>query len=156
MYTVSLRNPYGKPDFQLTVERSASVGQLKRLISEQYPSKPPVEHQKLIFAGRLLADSAEPLERVFSGFESSSPLSVHLIVSAATAPASTPAPAPAPVNLPPPAWQQYPGNYRFGQAAPPPQVQLPLQQQAAAAGGPSLSLLFKLAVMVVIVSQGGS
>lgn len=163
-YTISLRS-IRSSEYTLNIPRSANVGSLKARITETFPGAPAADMQRLVFAGRLLTDSSEPLEKVFAGWDASLPLAVHLVVRTAAAPAPF-----SPANPPPAApvnqqfdWQVYPGNVRFAQQmraaqmAPPGNAQAPAGQPAQQqARGHSLSLILKLAFFVFLVSQGSS
>lgn len=157
-YTISLRSIRAS-EYTLNVPRAATVGLLKARITETFPGSPAPDMQRLVFAGRLLSDASEPLEKVFAGWDDSLPLAVHLVIRSSVAPApASPASAPAAVPIPqqnPGGWQQYPGNVgRFGpQAAMRPQMAQAAPQQAAAPRGHSFSLMLKLAFFVFILSQ---
>ena len=57
-------------DYVVDIELSKTVGDLKKHLQENYPTKPSASTQKLIFAGRLLQDSStfEELFKMVSSF----------------------------------------------------------------------------------------
>ncbi len=52
-----IKSPSYNEDFRLQLTLSATVKELKERIAQDHPSRPPVERQRLIFAGRLLQDT---------------------------------------------------------------------------------------------------
>lgn len=62
-----LKNP-AQPnrDFPLELPSSSTVGDLKNELQRTYPGQPRPALQKLIFAGRILADEAQSLAQLFA------------------------------------------------------------------------------------------
>jgi len=76
---LNLKNPYGQ-DFSLVVPLSMSVGELKQKLSLEYPSRPAVAAQKIIFAGRNL-DNHQLLSSVFQNQQIEQTQTLHLVIS---------------------------------------------------------------------------
>ncbi|KAL6045578.1 Homocysteine-responsive endoplasmic reticulum-resident ubiquitin-like domain member 1 protein [Balamuthia mandrillaris] len=178
-----IKSPVRREDFPLVFPLDQTVGQLKGRLAEEYPGRPGPASQKLIFAGRLLQDSAtiqsvlESQKRAISG-----PHTFHLVVPPPEAPRPSsfveeqggyvpqPAAAPAAAAAPPPALPMMPaGGGGAGGMGAWRQQQLQqeeeqgfgfdAQQQAAGAYGlfrPNWALLIRLALAVYIFGQGGS
>ena len=106
LLNVQVKNPHS-PDFvfHTTVSKQLTVSALKSLLSTTYRSHPPAHAQRLISAGRLLADS-EILEDVFAKENGAhNEFVVHLAVkespasaSASTSSSSSPTAASAPLH----------------------------------------------------------
>jgi hypothetical protein len=62
--SIIIKNPSQPHDFRVDLPLRSSVLELKQSIEQNYPSKPRVDLQRLIFSGRLLRDE-EPLSEVF-------------------------------------------------------------------------------------------
>eukprot|EP01114_Cavostelium_apophysatum_P007689 TRINITY_DN1983_c0_g1_i1.p1 TRINITY_DN1983_c0_g1~~TRINITY_DN1983_c0_g1_i1.p1 ORF type:complete len:291 (+),score=45.89 TRINITY_DN1983_c0_g1_i1:170-1042(+) len=160
-------------DFRLEIESINTIYQLKQQLSERYPSKPAVELQKLIFAGKLLKNESSIAE-VLAQYDMNSVQTFHLIVSK-QAPPSQPQSAPFAANY------QYQANFQqmppinfqfqnlppqFGMARPQNPQFVPPQQRAPANNndadnlpreqGGGIYLLAKLAFFVYLFSSGGS
>jgi len=170
-----IKNPGNQSiDFRTEIELSKTVGDLKQLIAQQYPNNPAPQAQRLIFSGKLLEDS-NVLTDLLKQHDTSFPQTFHLVVK--TQPAQPPQPAPTPVNagmppfgmpdqpfrVPPFHPQQMPHFQHFGNFYPPgvapphiPHQPVPPPVVVRPAGGNDVGLLVKLAVLVLILSQGGS
>jgi hypothetical protein len=55
---VSVRETSGRPDLLVEMRSDTTVAELKQRIEEEHDCHPPAASQRLIFAGRLLADHA--------------------------------------------------------------------------------------------------
>lgn len=78
-----VKNPTDRPGsapFAVEVPLTATVRELKARIFHDYPGNPPVGDQRLIFSGKLLADS-DVLTNVLAGFDTSTPQTFHIVVS---------------------------------------------------------------------------
>lgn len=52
-----IKNPSNRfEDITVDIELSQTISDLKKKLSEEYPSKPSPSLQKIIFAGRILKD----------------------------------------------------------------------------------------------------
>lgn len=91
-------------EFRTTVPLASSVRELKEQLHRSHPSKPLVDEQKIIFAGKVLDDS-EGLQTHMARHDTSVPITLHLVIRRASALISQPAqPRPAPpAPIPPPA-----------------------------------------------------
>jgi len=164
-------------DFNIEMDLSKDVGYLKQQLTERHPLKPLVERQKLIFAGKLLQNES-PLLEVLSQYDTTIPQSFHLVISKPTTtslPQNSPQPRFQPGFIPQNInYQQF--QYQFqlnnrnpqfngvGQINP---QQFAQQQQPQAQpqvvpdnanrgdGTSTFYLLFRLALLVYILSSGG-
>lgn len=63
---IVVKNVYAPAELQqFIVEETALVKQLKQLVAEQFPGNPLPAHQKLIFGGKICADS-DPLQKILN------------------------------------------------------------------------------------------
>jgi len=114
-----IKNPVNQSyDFKVEVELQKTVGELKQLISQQYPNNPAPQAQRLIFAGKLLEDQFT-LDDLLKQHDTSFPQTFHLVVK--TQPTAQPTPA-TPVQttplannpVPPRAGMPFNGPYGYG------------------------------------------
>lgn len=63
---IVVKNVYAPAELQqFIVEETALVKQLKTLVHEQFPGNPLPAHQKIIFGGKICADS-DPLQKILN------------------------------------------------------------------------------------------
>lgn len=162
-----VKNPSGGvKDFNITIDSSCTVRNLKQLLQKQYPNNPAEKKQKLIHAGKLLEDE-DMLSTVFK--TSNNPQIIHLVVSKQHTQT-------APVNNMDDSFNQIPNlqQQQFLQQqfleqqrlAAQHFVQMQQEQQQRFAHPPPLQqqerhesplwLIIKLMFMVYLFSQGGS
>jgi len=102
-------------DFPCEIEESATIADLKKLLSEKYPGNPSLSLQKLIFAGRLLQDESK-LADILKMYDKTTAQVFHLKVSNPTSTTTTPTSPVVPNTFQgqvPPGVQFY-GQFRVG------------------------------------------
>lgn len=63
---IVVKNVYAPAELQqFIMDETALVKQLKTLVHEQFPGNPLPAHQKLIFGGKICADS-DPLQKILN------------------------------------------------------------------------------------------
>lgn len=162
-FSLLIKSPSEKFEpFPITIESFLTIWDLKQRLSQVYPSKPDPQHQKLVYAGRLLENDKQLKDIIQS--DRPATFVFHLVVSQPQPP--TPPPI---YHQPIPNHQPQNNDFfaqRFGnpppanQFQPNPWVQQQQQQpQRPANHHPQQNyiwLIAKLALLVYIFGQGGS
>jgi hypothetical protein len=164
---ILLKNPATSMDDVLLVLPSTdqlTVGNVKGRISSVYPGSPEPERQRLIFSGQCLTNDEQPFASVLQGRSLDDAHTFHIVIR----PKVQPQPQPQVYarqennnvnhvnnvqqqqNVP--QQQQQQQQQQRHQDDPP---QFPRQNQAVVGFGDNMTLLFKLAVLIFVLSQGG-
>jgi len=78
---IIIKNPsVNVGDFKIEMELFNTIKELKIELSERYPSKPKVEQQKLIFAGKLLKNDST-ISEVLNQYDEKVTQTFHLVIS---------------------------------------------------------------------------
>lgn len=81
--TIIVKNPTdrpGTPPFTLSLPYTSTVAQIKENLASAYPGSPPVQSQRLIYAGKLLQNNSK-LPDIMPNADLSAAHTVHLVVS---------------------------------------------------------------------------
>ena len=86
---VTVRSPTASTtDLRMKIGLNDTVGEIKQRLFREHPDQPRPDEQRLIFAGRVLADDARTAD-VLLQYDVSRPQTFHLMTSPSTACRST-------------------------------------------------------------------
>mmetsp|Transcript_9169 Transcript_9169/g.26637 ORF Transcript_9169/g.26637 Transcript_9169/m.26637 type:complete len:434 (+) Transcript_9169:72-1373(+) len=66
-------------EYRTSISLAASVRELKEVLQQSHPCRPRVDEQKIIFAGKVLAD-CDGLDGHMARHDTSSPITLHLVI----------------------------------------------------------------------------
>lgn len=72
--------PTHKKDLEIKTNLNITINDLKKKIENEYPGRPPVERQVLIFTGKVLKNPNMTMKEVLKNANGRGPFSLHLVI----------------------------------------------------------------------------